>query len=127
MKTPFNITLPAELPPYRKIPLLTWRIAQRLLAFVILPIVAFFTAISYAVDEDSIRDFPENFWRCFSRTIRYCWYVTAGYYTAGYYNLYRPTGGCGPWTWFKERPEDPQDGSGDYYRWSNGYAYGGRF
>ncbi len=124
MKPPFNIKLPADLSRPAKAGLLTWRIIQRLAGFIIMPIVAFLSALNYAWDQDSIRDFPDNFWRCFSRVTWLCWHLCAGYDTAAYYQLYEPSGSCGPWTWFSKRPEDPKDGR--HWRATNGYSYGGR-
>lgn len=121
MKTPFNIKIPADLPLYHKAALLAWRITQRLIGFVIMPIIAFFTALNYAWEEDSISWFPYNFWQCFSHLTWLTWHLCAGYETAAYYQLYRPTGSCGPYAWFTQKPEDPKDGSGDHWRWTAGY------
>ena len=121
MKTPFNIIIPPELPPYRKTARLVWHIILRLIGFAIVPFVTFVDALRHAWNEDSLSWFLDNFWQAFSHSTWLAWHMVAGYYTAGYYQLYRPTGGCGPYTWFVEKPEDPKDGSGDKWRWTVGY------
>lgn len=121
MKTPFNIIIPPELPVWRKPLFLAWRVFLRLIGFIVLPIVSFFTALNFAWEEDSIGWFAENFWKSFSRLTWLTWHACAGYNTAAYYRLHRPTGGCGPYIWFKQRPEDPKDGSGDYWQAGIGY------
>ena len=121
MKTPFNITIPPELPFYRKAARLIWHVILRLVAFVIIPFITFVDALRHACSEDSLSWFPHNFWTSFSHSTWTAWHLIAGYPSAGYYQLYHPTGGCGPWTWFVEKPEDPKDGSGDYWRYTRGY------
>lgn len=121
MKTPFNITIPPELPLYRKAARLVWGVLLRLIAFVIVPFVIFFDAFCYAWREDSLSWFPHNFWISFSHSTWTAWHLIAGYSTAGYYQLCRPTGGCGPYTWFAQKPENPKDGSGDQWRLGRGY------
>jgi len=121
MKTPFNIPVPPELPLYRKVVRLVWHVILRLVGFVIIPLVTFFCAFSHACKEDSLSWFIDNFWRAFSCSTWIAWHMLAGYNTAGYYRLFRPDNGCGPYVWFREKPKDPQNGSGDQWRWGKGY------
>jgi hypothetical protein len=121
MKTPFNITIPPELPLYRKAARLVWHVILRLVAFVAIPFITFCDALCHAINEDSLSWFAHNFWKAYRRSTRQAWSLIAGYYTAGYYRLFHPDDGCGPYKWFKEKPEDPKNGSGDQWRLGRGY------
>jgi len=121
MKTPFNIIIPPELPLYRKAARLIWLVTLRLIAFIVIPFLTLVTALRHAIEEDSLSWFAHNLWKAYRRSTRHALHLIAGHYTAGYYRLFLPSGGCGPYKWFKQEPENPKDGSGDKWRLGRGY------